>query len=69
MNDQNRPADWKHFDEFAAGIATNRLPTTNALRGNTFKITLKSGPRILAAGDAGQHRAVVQMLNGLNIPA
>ena len=43
MNDQNRPADWKHFDEFAAGIATNRLPTTNALRGQTFKITLKSG--------------------------
>ena len=30
MNDVNRPADWKHFDDFAAGIATNRLPTTKA---------------------------------------
>lgn len=43
MNDQNRPADWKHFDDFAAGIATNRLPTTGALAGKTFKITLKTG--------------------------
>jgi len=32
-------------------------------------ITLKSGPRILAAGDAEQHREVVQMLNSLEIPA
>ncbi|WP_137933323.1 MoaF C-terminal domain-containing protein [Mesorhizobium comanense] len=46
MNDQNRPADWKHFDDFAAGIATNRLPTTSALRGQTFKITLDSGRTI-----------------------
>ncbi|TGV62335.1 molybdenum cofactor biosynthesis protein F, partial [Mesorhizobium sp. M00.F.Ca.ET.149.01.1.1] len=43
MSDQNRPVDWKHFDDFAAGIATNRLPTTDALRGQTFKITLKTG--------------------------
>lgn len=43
MNDQNRPADWKHFDDFAAGIATNRLPTSGALAGKTFKITLKTG--------------------------
>lgn len=43
MNDQNRPADWKHFDDFAAGIATNRLPASGALAGKTFKITLKSG--------------------------
>jgi hypothetical protein len=42
MNDKNRPADWKHFDEFAAGIATNRLPTTKALAGRNFKITLKA---------------------------
>ena len=32
-------------------------------------ITLKTGPRILAAGDAQKHREVVGMLNGLNIPA
>lgn len=46
MNDQNRPADWKHFDDFAAGIATNRLATTSALRGQTFKITLNTGRTI-----------------------
>lgn len=46
MNDQNRPADWKHFDDFAAGIATNRLPTTDALVGQDFKITLDNGRRI-----------------------
>lgn len=43
MNDQNRPADWKHFDDFAAGIATNRLPVTGVLAGQAFKITLKTG--------------------------
>jgi hypothetical protein len=43
MNDQNRPADWKHFDDFAAGIATNRMATSKALVGQTFKITLNSG--------------------------
>lgn len=32
-------------------------------------ITLKTGPRILAAGDARQHRDIVEMLNGLDIPA
>lgn len=46
MNDVNRPADWKHFDDFAAGIATNRLPTTKALAGQTFKITLKGGRQV-----------------------
>jgi hypothetical protein len=46
MNDESRPADWKHFDDFAAGIATNRLPTTPALRGWTFKITLNTGRTI-----------------------
>jgi hypothetical protein len=46
MNDLNRPADWKHFDDFADGIATNRLPTTTALSGQTFKITLKDGRKI-----------------------
>ena len=42
MNDQNRPADWKHFDDFAAGIATNRMATSKALVGLTFKITLNT---------------------------
>jgi len=43
MDEANRPADWKHFDDFAAGIATNRLPTTSALAGRTLKIKLKDG--------------------------
>ncbi len=43
MTDANRPADWKHFDDFAAGIATNRLPTTDALSGRALRISLKSG--------------------------
>jgi hypothetical protein len=46
MNDAARPADWKHFDDFAAGIASNRLPTTGALSGRTFKIKLKTGRNI-----------------------
>lgn len=46
MNNHNRPADWKHFDDFATGIATNRLPTTDALSGQAFKLTLKTGRTI-----------------------
>ncbi|WP_048646761.1 MoaF C-terminal domain-containing protein [Nitratireductor soli] len=46
MNDQARPADWKHFDDFSAGIATNRLPTTDALVGQNFKITLDDDRQI-----------------------
>lgn len=46
MNDQNRPADWKHFDDFSAGIATNRLPVTAALSGQTFKVALTTGRKI-----------------------
>lgn len=46
MNNQTRPADWKHFDDFSAGIATNRIATTDTLSGKTLKITLKSGRAI-----------------------
>jgi MoaF C-terminal domain/MoaF N-terminal domain len=42
----NRPADWKHFDDFAAGIATNRLPVTDALSGRALEIALKNDRRI-----------------------
>jgi hypothetical protein len=53
MTNANRPADWKHFDDFAAGIATNRLPTTDALSGTTLSISLKNGRTIeLAFGSA-----------------
>lgn len=53
MNAQQRPADWKNFDDFAAGIATNRLPTTDALTGRSFKLTLDGGRKLdLAFADA-----------------
>jgi len=42
----NRPADWKHFDDFAAGIATNRLPVTDALSGQALEIALKNQRKI-----------------------
>jgi hypothetical protein len=46
MAKQGIPADWKHFDDFAAGIAANRLPATAALVGQAFKITLEDGRKI-----------------------
>ncbi|MBR0725590.1 MoaF C-terminal domain-containing protein [Bradyrhizobium manausense] len=52
MTDTNRPADWKHFDDFSAGIATNRLPTTDALSGRRIKISLKNGRAIELAFNA-----------------
>lgn len=46
--DTTKPADWKTYDQFALGIATNRLPPTDALTGQTlvlalpdFRLTLK----------------------------
>jgi hypothetical protein len=42
----NRPQDWKHFDDFAAGIATNRLAITNQLLGETLSIALRNGRKI-----------------------
>jgi hypothetical protein len=46
MTGASRPTDWKHFDDFAAGIATNRLPTTDALSGTALKISLRNGRAI-----------------------
>ncbi len=46
------PKDWKNFDDFAAGIATNRLPVTNALAKSTLKINLE-GKRVLSLAFAG----------------
>lgn len=46
MAEANRPADWKNFDDFAAGIATNRLPTTDVLSGKSLKISLRNGRAI-----------------------
>lgn len=33
-----RPAGWKNYDDFAAGIATNRLPRSEALIGQTLRL-------------------------------
>lgn len=38
--DTHTPASWKTYDEFAAGIATNRLPSSTALLGQTLNIEL-----------------------------
>lgn len=45
MTEENRtrPAGWKNYEDFAAGIATNRLPATDALAGRHFLVTLKNG--------------------------
>jgi hypothetical protein len=37
---QIRPADWKNYDDFAEGSATNRLPSTQALVGRTLRLNL-----------------------------
>ena len=39
----DRPTDWKNYEDFAAGIATNRLPNTDRLAGSEFRITLSDG--------------------------
>jgi MoaF C-terminal domain/MoaF N-terminal domain len=38
MSTVQAPKDWKQFDDFAAGIATNRLPSTDALSGRQLNI-------------------------------
>lgn len=40
---QHRPGDWKNYDDFAAGIATNRLPSSSALIGQTLHLQLPAG--------------------------
>lgn len=49
------PADWKNYDDFAAGIATNRLPATDALSGRTLDFRLPDGALSLRL--EGAHRA------------
>lgn len=38
-----QPDDWKTYDDFAAGIATNRLPGTEALVGQALRLNLPDG--------------------------
>ena len=37
---EDRPTEWKNYEDFAAGIATNRLPATERLVGSEYRITL-----------------------------
>jgi hypothetical protein len=39
----DKPADWKSYEDFAAGIATNRLPATERLAGTRHRVTLSNG--------------------------
>ena len=57
MSADEAPKDWKQFDDFAAGIATNRLPVTGALVGQTFHMGFEDG-RALAL--AFQSQAMVR---------
>lgn len=43
MSADHAPKGWKQFDDFAAGIATNRLPVTGALVGQAFNIMFEDG--------------------------
>lgn len=36
-----RPQDWKNFEDFAAGIDTNRLPPSAALAGRKVRVTFQ----------------------------
>lgn len=44
---QTRPDDWKNFEDFAAGIATNRLPASEALVGRSLRVVLPSTVLVL----------------------
>mgnify|MGYP003630004171 CR=1 FL=1 len=45
MPNDTAPEDWKDYDEFAAGIDTNRLPGTDTLVGQLLEVTLDNGRR------------------------
>jgi len=40
MTTAARPTGWKNYDDFALGIATNRLPSSEALAGRTLRLAL-----------------------------
>ncbi|HEX7382397.1 MAG TPA: MoaF C-terminal domain-containing protein [Nevskiaceae bacterium] len=42
--DDRRPTGWKNYEDFAAGIATNRLPSSDALVGRTLHIAFPGQP-------------------------
>jgi hypothetical protein len=58
----SRPANWKNYEDFAAGIDTNRLPGTDALVGQRFEVAFAPADRSVAptvpAGDSLADRSV-----------
>jgi MoaF C-terminal domain/MoaF N-terminal domain len=52
MTEQKAPTEWKNYDDFATGIATNRLPSSSALLGYKCALTFKDG-RTLALDFVG----------------
>lgn len=57
MTEEKKPADWKTYDQFAAGIATNRLPASDKLIGTQHSIALQGRQLTLAFADL--HRVTV----------
>ncbi len=55
MSAVQAPKDWKQFDDFAAGIATNRLPATNALAGQAFAIDFEDGRSLRLEFETATH--------------
>jgi MoaF C-terminal domain/MoaF N-terminal domain len=43
MTEQQAPSEWKNYDDFATGIATNRLPSSSALLSYKCALTFKDG--------------------------
>ncbi|MFV0436385.1 MAG: MoaF C-terminal domain-containing protein [Desulfopila sp.] len=39
----NTPSDWKNYEDFAAGIDTNRIPQTEALRDTALTVSWETG--------------------------
>lgn len=53
---QGRPTDWKNYDDFAEGIATNRLRSTDALTGSTLRLNFPDFVLVLQPGAANELR-------------
>lgn len=51
---QELPKDWKTYDDFAYGIATNRLPLSDALVGKTVAVTLEDGRKLSITFESGK---------------
>ncbi len=51
---QERPQDWKNYEDFAAGIDTNRLPPSTALTDRKVRVTFAHRAPLVLAFAAGQ---------------